>query len=342
MAPVLMLLTYRPEYRQRFPERSFVTHLTLQHLTDEESLEMATRVLTVSRLPDELRDLVLSKAEGNPFFVEEMIKSLLETSALAHHAGSCEGVQTLSWTEVPDTIQDVILSRIDRLEESPRKALQLASVIGREFAVALLETIADLNEPLAESLRKLKGLELIYERSVFPEHTCIFKHALTQEVAYNSLLLQHREELHCLIAAAMEELYANRLPDFYGLLGYHYQRGEEWERALDYLQRAARRCREVGADREEALQLGRAMGIAQRLGQAPLLADLRRQRGTAWVKCGKWAEAKPAYRTAAGRPWPARGVALKPGGGVLLGPGHTGDAAACDRGPRPGGKSRTG
>jgi class 3 adenylate cyclase len=161
MAPVLMLLTYRPEYRQRFPERSFVTHLTLQHLTDEESLEMASQVLTVSRLPDELRDLVLTKAEGNPFFVEEMIKSLLETSALAQHAGSCGGVQTLSWTEVPDTIQDVILSRIDRLEESPRKALQLASVIGREFAVALLETIADLSEPLAESLRKLKGLELI-------------------------------------------------------------------------------------------------------------------------------------------------------------------------------------
>jgi serine/threonine protein kinase/tetratricopeptide (TPR) repeat protein len=298
MAPVLMLLTYRPEYRQRFPERSFVTHLTLQHLTDEESLEMASQVLTVTRLPDELRELVLTKAEGNPFFVEEMIKSLLETSALAHYAGNCEAVQTLSWTEVPDTIQDVILNRIDRLEESPRKALQLASVIGREFAVALLETIADLREPLAESLRKLKGLELIYERSVFPEHTCIFKHALTQEVAYNSLLLQHRKELHCLVAAAMEELYANRLPDFYGLLGYHYQRGEEWERALDYLQRAARRCREIGAYREEALQLGRAMGVAQRLGQAPVLAELRGQRGTAWVKCGKWAEAKPDLEAA--------------------------------------------
>jgi tetratricopeptide (TPR) repeat protein len=133
---------------------------------------------------------------------------------------------------------------------------------------------------------------------VFPEHTCIFKHALTQEVAYSSLLLQHRKELHCLVAAAMEELYANRLPDFYGLLGYHYQRGEEWERALDYLQRAAQRCREIGAYLEEALQLGRAMAVAQRLGQAPVLAELRGQRGTAWVKCGKWAEAKPDLETA--------------------------------------------
>ena len=176
--------------------------------------------------------------------------------------------------------------------------MQLASVIGREFAVALLETIADLSEPLAESLRKLKGLELIYERSVFPEHTCFFKHALTQEVAYNSLLLQRRKELHCLVAAAIEELYASRLPDFYSLLAYHYQRGEEWERALDYLQRAAQRCREVGAYREEALQLGRAMTVAHRLGQASVLAELRGQRGIAWVKCGRWADARPDLETA--------------------------------------------
>ena len=298
LAPVLMILTYRPEFRHRFPERSFVTHLTLRHLTEKESLEMASQMLTATRLPDQLRDLVLAKAEGNPFFVEEMIKSLLETGALARHAGSCEVVPTSSWTEVPDTIQDVILSRIDRLEESPRKALQLASVIGREFSVALLETIADLREPLAESLRKLKGLELIFERNVFPEHTCIFKHALTQQVAYNSLLRQRRKELHCLVAAAIEELYAGRLPDFYSLLAYHYQRGEEWERALDYLQRAAQRCREVGAYREEARELSRAMGIAQRLGQAATAADLRGYRGVASVKCGLWAEARPDLETA--------------------------------------------
>src|SRR5262249_38720596 len=159
--PVLMLLTYRPEYRHRFPERSFIAHLTVQHLSQAESLEMAGRMLTATHLPDQLRDLVLAKAEGNPFFVEEMIKSLLESGALTRRAGGCEAVQASSWTKVPDTIQDVILSRIDRLEQSPRKALQLASVIGREFAVPLLETIADVNEPLPESLRKLQGLELI-------------------------------------------------------------------------------------------------------------------------------------------------------------------------------------
>jgi class 3 adenylate cyclase/tetratricopeptide (TPR) repeat protein len=298
LAPVLMLLTYRREYRHPFPERSFLTHLTLQHLTAQESLEMAGRVLTASDLPAQLRHLVLAKAEGNPFFVEEMIKTLLESGALAQQAGRCEALQTASWSEIPNTIQDLILSRVGRLEESARKALQLASVIGREFAVPLLETIADLNEPLGESLRKLKALELIYERSVFPEHTCIFKHALTQEVAYNSLLLQRRKELHCLVAAAMEELYASRLPDFYGLLAHHYQSGEEWERALDFLQRAAQRCREAGAYREEALQLSEALTVAQRLGQAATETDLRGQRGIAWVKCGLWKAAKPDLETA--------------------------------------------
>jgi len=293
MAPVMMLLTYRPEYRNRFSEQSFVTHLRLRQLTDQESLEMASQVLTVSQLPDQLRDLVLARAEGNPFFVEEMLKSMLEAGALVPRPGDAAPFDATSWAQVPDTIQDVILSRIGRLEESSRRALQLASVIGREFAVPLLETIADLGEPLLDSLRKLKSLELIYERSVFPEHTCFFKHALTQEVAYNSLLLQRRKELHCLVAAAIEELYAGRLTDFYSLLAYHYQRGEEWERALEYLQRAAERCRAIGANREEALQLSRAIAIAQNLGQAGAVTDLRGQRGAAWVKCGLWAKAKP-------------------------------------------------
>ena len=260
---------------------------------------MASRILAVDHLPDPFKNLVLGKAEGNPFFVEEMIKSLLESGALrVVRAGAYEMGEVARGVEVPHTIQDVIMSRIDLLQESPRKALQLASVIGREFAVGLLETMADLNEPLAESLRKLKGLELIYERSVFPEHTCYFKHALTQEVAYNSLLLQRRKELHCLVAAAMEELYAGRLAGYYGLLAYHYERGEEWERALDYLRRASQRSRGIGAYREEALQTGRAISIAQRLGYTEMVSDLRGQRGVAWVKVGMCAEARPELEAA--------------------------------------------
>jgi class 3 adenylate cyclase/tetratricopeptide (TPR) repeat protein len=298
MAPVLMVLTYRPGYQNPFPERSFITRLTLQQLSDKETLEMAGQVLTVRQVPEQLRQLVLQKAEGNPFFVEEMIKSLLEAGALEHRDGGDRTVETSARIEVPDAIQDVIMSRIDRLDASPRKALQLASVIGREFTIELLETISDLNEPLAESLEKLKSAELIYERSVFPQYTCFFKHALTQEVAYNSLLLQRRKELHCLVAAAIEELHASRLPEFYGLLAYHYERGEEWERALDYLRRAAVRCRGIAAFREEALQLSQAMAIAQRLAQPVIVNELRGHRGVAWVKCGLWAKARPDLEAA--------------------------------------------
>ena len=200
--------------------------------------------------------------------------------------------------EVPDTIQDLIMSRIDRLEEAPRTVLQLASVIGREFAVSLLEGIAQQKEPLVESLQKLKSLELIYDRSLFPEHTCFFKHALTQEVAYESLLPERRKELHHLVAGAVEKLYSSRMPEFFAVLAYHYERGERWERALDYLRRAADQSRGVGAHREEAFQLSRAMVIAQRLGQPAVVTELRGQRGTARVKAGMWEEAKPDLETA--------------------------------------------
>src|SRR5207249_11570476 len=138
------------------PELSFVTRLMLQHLSDEESLEMASRVLSVTQLPEELGKLVIAKTEGNPFFLEEMLKSLLETGALQAPQGKDQSLKTGERIEVPDTIQDLIMSRIDRLEEAPRTVLQLASVIGREFAVSLLEGIAQQKEPRVESLQKLK------------------------------------------------------------------------------------------------------------------------------------------------------------------------------------------
>jgi predicted ATPase len=127
------------------------------------------------------------------------------------------------------------MARIDRLEEAPKRALQLASVIGREFTVRLLERISDLHAQLERFLQELKGLEFIYERSFYPELAYTFKHALTHDVAYNSLLMQRRKELHRLIAIAIEELHAERLPESYEMLAYHYERGEVWEKALEYL-----------------------------------------------------------------------------------------------------------
>jgi class 3 adenylate cyclase/tetratricopeptide (TPR) repeat protein len=293
MMPVLMLLTYRPGYRNPFPERSYLTRTVLRQLTEEETVRLAAEMLAGTQLPAEFRRLIVGKADGNPFFIEEMIKSLIEGGIIDQREGQFQFAQTRAAAQVPDTIQGVIMGRIDRLDACSRKALQLASVIGREFAVTLLQTIADLREPVTQCLQKLKALELIYERSLFPEHVCMFKHALTQEVAYNTLLIQDRKELHSMVAAAIEELYAARLPEFYGLLAYHYEQGEEWERALEYLERAAEQCRGIGAYREEAFQIGRAIAIAERLGERELLTDLRGKRGTALAHVGLWAEAMP-------------------------------------------------
>jgi class 3 adenylate cyclase/tetratricopeptide (TPR) repeat protein len=308
MAPVLLLASYRSTYRNPFPELSFITRLALNQLSSRESAELTSKILDGAEPPPELQRLVTAKAEGNPFFVEEMVKSLLETGALQRHNGRYEAAKAFPDIRVPETIQDIIRSRIDHLDAPAKRALQLASVIGREFAVRLLETIVGLDEPLMESLKKLKRLELIYERSLFPEHTCIFKHALTQEVAYNSLLMQRRKELHCLVAAAIEELYAPHLPDFYGLLAYHYEKGEEWERALEYLLREAETSHRVGAYREEAPLLTKAMSIAQRLGKHDLFTDLRGRRGAAWVKAGMWVEAKPDLEAALAALPPAQTV----------------------------------
>jgi predicted ATPase len=169
---------------------------------------------------------------------------------------------------VPDTIQDVIMARIDRLEEAPKRTLQLASVIGREFTRRLLDRIADIRTRTEELLQKLKAIELIYEKSVFPELAYMFKHALTHEVAYHSLLVQRRKELHRLIALAIEELYAERLAEQYEVLAYHFSRGEEWAKALEYLLKAAEKAAQAFATREAIALYDQSLEAAGHLGDA--------------------------------------------------------------------------
>jgi predicted ATPase len=154
----------------------------------------------VESLPPDLQWLVVQKAEGNPFFVEEVVKSLQEVGAIRRDGERYAITRRLDEILIPDTIQDVIMARIDRLAEAPKKTLQLASVIGREFTQRLLDRIADLRGSTEEFLHELKSIELIYEKRLFPELAYMFKHALTHDVAYNSILLQRRRELHRVIA----------------------------------------------------------------------------------------------------------------------------------------------
>ena len=265
---VLRILTYRTGYVQPFGERTYHTRIALNTLSTEHSVEMAQALLATESLPEELKALIVRKAEGNPFFVEEVVKSLLEVGALRRAGDGYVLAKRLDEIFVPDTIQDVIMARIDRLQEAPKRTLQLASVIGREFTRRLLDRIADIRARTEELLQELKAIELIYEKSVFPELAYMFKHALTHEVAYNSLLMQRRKELHRLIALAIEELYAERLAEQYEVLAYHFSRGEEWAKALEYLLKAAEKAAQAFATREAVALYDQALEAVGHLGDA--------------------------------------------------------------------------
>ena len=247
---VLVILTYRTGYTHPFGDRSYQTRLVPGALSNEDSVAMARAMLVSERLPDDLQSLLVRKAEGNPFFVEEVVRSLREADSIRRVGEGYAATKRLQDIVVPDTIQGVIAARIDRLPEQSKRALQVASVIGREFSRALLDRVVDSSEPIEALLRQLIALELIHEKRIFPEFGYTFKHALTQEVAYGSLLVKRRQEIHRLIGLAIEELYADRVAEHYDVLAYHFEKAQIWEKALDYFLKAADKATRAFATRD--------------------------------------------------------------------------------------------
>jgi class 3 adenylate cyclase/tetratricopeptide (TPR) repeat protein len=275
-ARMCLLLTHRPGYRHPFGDRSYHVRVALQPLSSVEMAAMAGSLLESAALPAELRDLIVKKAEGNPFFVEEVTKSLLEEGVLHVVDGRVELARSVEGVSIPDTIQDVLMARIDRLDEAPKRALQIASVIGREFALRLLERISEAGDAVRELVGELRTLELIYEKAAHPELAFMFKHALTHDVAYESVLIQRRKQLHRIVGAAIGELYKDRLTEHYEALAHHFECGEDWERALAYHERAAAKAASAYANDAAAEHCKRALAIAERLGAA--VPDERRRR----------------------------------------------------------------
>ncbi len=247
---VLVILTYRPGYSHPFGERSYETRIVPGALSTEESLAMARAMLVTERLPDDLQSLLARKGDGNPFFVEEMVRALRETGSIRRVGDAYALTERPEHLQVPDTIQGVIAARIDRLPEALKRTLQTASVIGREFSRRLLDRIADAPERTESLLRALAALEFVHEKRVFPESEYIFTHALTQEVAYASLLVQRRRDLHRRIGLGVEELYADRLAEQYEVLAYHFEKAEEWGKALEHSLNAAHKAAGAFATRD--------------------------------------------------------------------------------------------
>jgi tetratricopeptide (TPR) repeat protein len=192
-------------------------------------------ILKEGEVVPELSSLILGKAAGNPLFMEELTHSLLENGSIQKKDHQYFLSKRPSDIQVPATIQGIIAARIDRLDESLKRIMHVASVIGREFAFRILQSIMEMKEELKSHLLNLQGLELIYEKRLFPELEYIFKHALIQEVAYNSLLLKRRKEIHEKIGGAIEEIYPDRLEEFYEVLAYHYSRSDNLDKACQYL-----------------------------------------------------------------------------------------------------------
>ncbi len=263
---ILLVCSYRPGYRHPFGDSSYHVRLTLRPLSGGEIAEVAGSLLRAGVLPPEVSRLVSSKAEGNPFFVEEVTKSLLEDGSLRRHDGRVVLTRDLADVAVPDTIQEVLLARIDRLAVNARQAMQIASVIGREFALRLLDRIVETGGGVEPHLAELRALELIYEKALHPELAYMFTHALTHEVAYESVVAERRRDLHRTIGLAIEELYADRLPEHYEALAHHFARGCEWEKALDYHARAAVKASESYANQAVIDHCEVALSIAERLG----------------------------------------------------------------------------
>jgi predicted ATPase len=282
-ASVLLVLTYRPGYASALGERSYYSRLVLDPLLPAESVALASAMLGAGTLPSPVRQLILDKAEGNPLYLGEVTHSLLEAGILSQHDGTYSLERPLEQVHIPHSIQDIILSRIDRLDQPTKGAIQLAAVIGREFAWRLLERITDLEAQLEPALQQLKEIELIYEKSYFPELAYIFKHALIQDVAYSIVLVERRRGLHRLVATTIEELYADRLPEHFELLARHYGEAQVWPKALDYLLKAGDKAAAAYANQQALDYYAQALELCERLGDDTLESALHAAQSRALV-----------------------------------------------------------
>ena len=234
-ASIFLILLYRPEYTHPWASRSYYHHIRVDQLSIPTSAELVQSILWQGEVAPELNHLILEKTSGNPLFMEELTRSLLENGSILKREHRYCFSRRSPDIRVPDTIQGIIAARIDRLDKDLKRIMQLASVIGKEFAFPILEAITEMNEELKSYLIDLQGREFIYEKNLFPELEYEFKHGLVQEVAYNSLLTRGRRKIHGQVGKAIETLYPGRIEEFYEILAYHYSQSEGREKAYQYM-----------------------------------------------------------------------------------------------------------
>jgi ABC-type oligopeptide transport system substrate-binding subunit len=304
--PLLLVCVFRPakdhacwHFRelaaQTYAERH--TDLLLEALTAAESQALVANLLEIEDLPQVLRQRILERAEGNPFYVEEVIRSLIDRDAIVRDAatGHWTATREVATIPIPDTLQGVLMARIDRLQEEARRVLQMASVIGRIFLYRVLAEIAAEERRLDERLWTLQREEMIRQRARIPDLEYIFKHDLTREAAYNGLLKKDRRAFHRQVAEALERLFPERVEEQLGLLAYHCERARNAQKASDYLLRAGDQARIAYAHQEAIGYYERALPFLKQLGEHEQAARTLMKLGLTHHTAYEFRESREAY-----------------------------------------------
>ena len=307
--------------------------IMLNPLSPQESAQLVSNFLHIDKFSSSLGKEILDKAEGNPFFLEEIIRALIDLGAFARDkaTGKWRTIAKAETTVIPDTLQGVIMARVDTLSEDLKELLKLASVIGRIFFYRILQALAPNGHYLDQQLQELQNLEIVRERKRIPEWEFAFKHVLVQEAIYQSILFQKRKEIHYQVGKCMEELFADRLGEYYGLLAFHFSQAQKWEIARDYLIKAGDQAGKMAADAEALEHYRRALEAhAQAFGnrwEPEQKALLERKMGEALFRRGQNELGREFMLRALnylGRPYPQtrRGIFLAIGKNLMRQAGY--------------------
>jgi predicted ATPase/class 3 adenylate cyclase len=293
--PLFLVLVHRPlglpapAPYQRLQALPYATQMLANELDPEASLKLAQNKLGVQSLPPALADLICSKGQGNPFFIEELINSLLGMEAIKVENSECILVGNLSELEMPDTVQKVVLARIDMLDEEEKMTLKVAAAIGRTFQRDLLAAVhpwITTGATLEEHLAHLQAQDFTRQEPTENDLDFLFKHVITQEVAYETMLYSQRQQLHATIGAVLESRYSKNDAEVIDLLAYHYARSHDRQKALHYLQRAGQKALKGYANEAAISYFSDALAVAESLKNVKVQYDLLAGRERAYNRLG--------------------------------------------------------
>ncbi|UCE53443.1 MAG: AAA family ATPase [Desulfobacterales bacterium] len=274
-ARILLIFTYRPEYAHTWGGRSYHNQVNLNRLSNRESLAVVNHVLGAEDIEIDLENLILEKTEGVPFFIEEFLKSFKELKIIERKGNKYHLIKDAQGLEIPSTIQDVIMARVDSLAEGTKEVLQIGSVIEREFSYSLMKRVTRISEQvLISHLSALKDSELVYERGIFPNSTYIFKHALTQDVVSDSILTKRKKQLHENVGDAIEELFKDNIEEYYGVLTEHYIASENYEKGAQYSRLAGKKAQKAASFAESIPYAKKRISCLEKL---PVSVDVQKQ-----------------------------------------------------------------